>query len=48
MTRRLSTQAAAFSLATLMTLAVLLGLNGLASPEHAATQLARTVAAQPA
>lgn len=48
MNRHLSTQVAALSLATLVTLAVVLGLNGLASSEHAATQLARTVAVQPA
>jgi hypothetical protein len=48
MTRRLSTQVAAFCLSILVTLAVLVGLNGLASPEHAAAQLARAVAAQPA
>jgi len=47
MTRHLSTQVAAFSLATLVTISVLLGLNGLASPEHATVQLARAVAAQP-
>jgi hypothetical protein len=48
MNRRLSTRVLSISLATFVTLAVLLGLNGLASPEHAAPQLARTVAAQPA
>lgn len=48
MTRHLRTRAAAFGLATLVTLAVVLGLNGLANPEHVATELARSVAAQPA
>lgn len=48
MTRQLSTQAAAVTLAVFVTFAVLLGLNSLANPEHAATQLAKTVATQPA
>jgi hypothetical protein len=47
MTRHLSTRVAAFSLSVLVTISVLLGLNGLASPEHATVQFARAVAAQP-
>lgn len=48
MITRLSAQVAAFSLATLVTVALLVGLNSLASSEHAASQIAKTAATLPA
>jgi negative regulator of sigma E activity len=48
MTRNLRTQAASLSLAAVMTLATLMGLNALASQPADAAQMATTTAAQPA
>ena len=48
MITRLSTQVASAGLATLVTVAVLVGLNSLASSEHAASQIAKTAATLPA